>query len=79
MLSSIYLIDRTLSGATTPGQSGLGSDVNEEVFYIPQRSSVTGPSPSVFLVSYPEHSLKESYSLQRYQLLYSTAQADWAS
>ena len=27
--SSIWSIDRTLSGATTPGQSGLGSDVNE--------------------------------------------------
>ena len=29
--SSIWLTDRTLSGATTPGQSGPGSDGNEEV------------------------------------------------
>ena len=28
-------IDRTLSGATTPGQSGPGSDSNEGVILIP--------------------------------------------
>ena len=35
--SSIWPIDRTLSGATTPGQSGPGSDGNEGVLCIPQR------------------------------------------
>ena len=30
----------TLSGATTPGQSEPGSDGNEEVFGIPQSSSI---------------------------------------
>ena len=34
--SSIWPIDRTLSGATTPGQSGHGSDGNEGMSYIPQ-------------------------------------------
>ena len=33
--SSIWPIDRTLSGATTPGQSRPGSDGNEGVLYIP--------------------------------------------
>ena len=33
--SSIWLIDRTLSGATTPGQSGPGSNDNEGVLCIP--------------------------------------------
>ena len=44
--SSIWPIDRTLSGATTPGQSGPGSNGNEEVFCIPQSSRITGASPS---------------------------------
>ena len=44
--SSIWPIDMTLSGATTPGQSGLGSDGNEGVLHIPQRSSITGTSSS---------------------------------
>ena len=55
--NSIWSIDWTLSGATTPGQSGPGSDGNEEVLRIPQSSSNTIASPSVYLVSYPRHSL----------------------
>ena len=54
---SIWLIDRTLSGATTPGQSGPGSDGNEGAIHIPQSSSITGSSPSDCLVSYSRHSL----------------------
>ena len=50
--SSIWPIDRTLSGATTPGQSGPGSNGNEGVLHIPQCSSITGASPSDCLVSY---------------------------
>ena len=42
--SSIWPIDRTLSGATTPGQSGPRSDGNERVLCIPQSSSITGTS-----------------------------------
>ena len=33
--SSFLPIDRTLLGATTPGQSGSGNDGNEGVLYIP--------------------------------------------
>ena len=50
--SSILPIDRTLSGATMPGQSGLGSDGNEGVLGIPQSSSITGISASDCLESY---------------------------
>ena len=35
-ISSIWPIDRILSGATTPGQSGLGRNGNERVPHIPQ-------------------------------------------
>ena len=54
---SIWPIDRTLSGATTPGQSGPGSDGNEGVLSIPQSSSITEALPSDCLVSYPGHYL----------------------
>ena len=47
----------TLSGAITPGQTGSRSDGNEGVLRIPQRSSVSGNSPSACLVSYPGHLL----------------------
>ena len=50
--SPIWPIDSTLSGATTPGQNGSGSNGNEEVLHIPQSSSITGASPSDYLVSY---------------------------
>ena len=49
--SSIGPIDRTLSGATTTGLSGPGSNGNEDVF------SIIGASPSVCLMSYPGHLL----------------------
>ena len=52
--SSIWPIDRALSGPTTLGQGGPGSDGNEEVLRIPQSFSITEASPS-------EHSLRESY------------------
>ena len=55
--SSIRPIDRTLSGATTLGQSGPRSNGNEGVFRITQSSSITGTSPSDCFVSYPGYSL----------------------
>ena len=51
--SSIWPIDRTLSDATTSGQSGPGSDGSEKVLHIPQGSSITGTSPNC-LVSYQD-------------------------
>ena len=55
--SSIWPLDWTLSGATTPGQSGPRNDGNEGVHRIPQNSSITGASPSDCLVTFPGHSL----------------------
>ena len=50
--SSIRHIDRNLSGATTPSQSGPGSDGNKGVLRIPQIYCITGASPSDCLVSW---------------------------
>ena len=78
--SSILLIDRTLSVATTLGQSGPGSDGNEVVLRIPQSSSISGTSPLDCLVSYPGHSLEwGSCPSAEMQLVYSTAPANWAN
>ena len=66
--SSIWTIDRTLSGATIPSQSGPWSDGNDGVLHIPQISSITGASPADCLVLYPEHSLEESYPSAEMQL-----------
>ena len=81
--SSIWPIDRTLSGATTPDQSGPGSDSNEEVLHISQTSNITGASPSDCLVSYPGHSLAGGWGVltpsAEMQSVYSTAPADWVT
>ena len=76
--SSIWPIERTLSGATTPGPNGPGSDGNEGVLHIPQSSSITGASLSVCLVSYPGHSLEGSYPFAEKQWVYSTVPANRA-
>ena len=65
-------MDRTLSGATTPTQSGPGNNGNEGVLCIPQSSSITEASPLDYLVSYPEHSLGKSYSSAEKQSGYFT-------
>ena len=46
-----------LSGVTTPGQNGPGSDGNKGVLRIPQNSSITRVLPSDCLVTHPEHLL----------------------
>ena len=56
--SSISPIDRTQSGATTPVQSGPGSDGNERVHHISQSSSITGTSLKDGLISYPGYYLE---------------------
>ena len=61
-----------LSGATTPGQSGPGSDGNEEVLRIPQSSSIAGTSLSNCLVL-----LGVSYPSAEVQSVYFSALADW--
>ena len=42
--SSIWPIDRTLSGATTQSQNGPGSDGNEGVLLSPQNPNITETS-----------------------------------
>ena len=74
----VLSIDRALSGASTPGHSGPGSDGNEGVLRIPQSSSIVGTSPSDCLVLYPGHSLWGSYPSAEKQSVYSTATANWA-
>ena len=77
-ISSIWPIDRTLSDAISPGQSGPGSDGNERVLCILQRSSITGVSLSDFFMSYPGHSFGGSYPSAVIHLAYSTAPNTWA-
>ena len=74
----MMMMMKTLLAATTPGQMGPKSDGNEEVLCIPQSSSITGASPSDFLVSYPGHSLAGSYYSAEIQSVYSTVLIDWA-
>ena len=53
--SSVWPIDKALLGATTPGQSGPGSDGNKGVLRIPQSSRFTEASPSDYLLSYQDN------------------------
>ena len=62
---SIWPIDRALTGATIPGQSGPGSNGNKGMLRIPQISSITETSAS-------------DYPSPEVQSVYSTAPADWA-
>ena len=56
-VKQFYLtIVRTLSHATTPGQSGYGRNGNEGVLYILQSFRIIGASSSDYLVSDPGHS-----------------------
>ena len=78
-LSSIWPRDRAISGATTPGQSGPGSDGNETVLRIPNMSSITVTSPSDCLVSYSGHSLARVLPLCRGAIgvFYSPSRLGW--
>ena len=66
--TSIWPMDRTLSGVTTPSQSGPESIGNEGVLHILQSSTITGVSSSDCLVSCAEM-----------QSVYSATLADWAA
>ena len=65
-----------LSGATTPGQSGPGSNGNEEALPIPKSSCITEALPSDCLMLYHGHSLRESYFSAEMQSMYSTIPGD---
>ncbi len=69
----------TLADTTTSSQSGPGSNGNEGVLYIPQRSR-TEASPSDCLVSYSGYSLLgPSYPSAEIQLAYSSVLLDKAA
>ena len=78
---SKWLIDRTLSGATTLGENGLWSDSNEGVLRISQSFSITGASASACLVFYSVNSLGGCGSYPSAEMLsvYSTSPAHWAT
>ena len=73
--SSIWPLNRTLSGVTTPSQIKPESDSNKDLLGIFQNSSIIEASWSDCLVSYPEHSwvAGKSYSSAE---MHSTASAD---
>ena len=77
---SIWPIDRTRSFATTPGQSGTGSNVNEGVLYMPQIFK-TRSLPSDCLMSYRGHSLVGVLLFCRYavSVFYSPGQLGWVT
>ena len=76
--SSIWRIDRTLSDATTPGQSEPGSDGNKGVLRFPQSSSITWASPWACLVSITENSLWGALPSADLQSVNSSVPANWA-
>ena len=53
--------NKTLSGDKNHSLSGTGSDGNEGVLRILQNYGITGASPTDWLISWPWHSLRESY------------------
>ena len=69
----------TLSDATKPSQSRPRSHGNEGVLDIHQSSSITETSQLDCLVSYPGHSLEESYPSAEMQSVYSTAPTNKAT
>ena len=72
--SSIWAIDRTLSGAASPYQSGPGSDKNEGVIHFTQSFVITVVSPLDRLWSDLGHSLGRVLPLCRNAF----NPADWA-
>ena len=62
---SIWPVDRTKSVATSPGLCRPGSEGKNGVIRVPRTSSITGASPSDYLVLYPWHSMGEFYPFCR--------------
>ena len=72
--SSIWPIDRTLSGATTPGQSEPWSNSNEGVLRIPPNSRITETSPWDCHIQ--DIRWEKFYPSAEMQSMYSAAPAD---
>ena len=66
-----------MSSANILDRSGPGSIGNERVLQIPQSSSITGPSPSEYLVLYQDIFCGVSYTSAEKQLMYSMTPVDW--
>ena len=78
LLPTIQFSINTQFSSIWPIHSELRSDDNEGVFCISQISSITGTSPSDYLVSYPGHWFgDEGLTFSEKQLVYSTTPADW--
>ena len=78
--SSIWPIDKTLSGATILSQSRPRSYGNKGILHTPQSSSITGTSPSDCFVSYLGHSLGGGLTpLQRCSCCILLPQPTWQS
>ena len=77
--NSIWLIDRALSSATTPGQNESESDGNEKVLSVPQSSSITEAVPSDYLMSYIRTLVGGSYLTAEMQPVHPAAPANWAN
>ena len=77
--SSVWPIDRILSGAITPSQSGPGSDGNERVLGIPQILTITVASSSDCFVSYQDARWNGVLSLCRdaVGIFYSPSRQGW--
>ena len=75
--SYFWLIDGTLTGSTPLGQNEPGSNSNEGVFHIPQRSKTrTSPSDAVYCHIQDSRWVGESYPSAEMQSVYSTASTD---
>ena len=66
--NSTWLLDRTLSGATTPGQSGPGSDGNERVLHFPKAAALQET----------RHQIVKCHKQDTALSVYSVSPADWA-
>ena len=75
-LTSIWLIDRTLLGATTPYQSGPGSFDNEGVLYIPNAPALLKPHHQMVSYHIQDSCCGKSYPSAEMHSVYSTAQGD---
>ena len=77
LFSSILPIDTTLSGATTPGQRGPGSDGNKGYSTFPKTPALLKPHHHHGLLSYLGHSLGwGSYPSAEKHSVWPTAPAD---
>ena len=76
--SFIWPIDRTLSGATTPGQNKPGSDGSERVLRIYKISSSLEPHHQFVFCIIKDTRWVGANLFEKKQPVYSTAPADWA-